>query len=125
MPTAYVPLAELEIRNQTTGRLARAQRIFPDGSFDAFLGLVPGRNELELVGTGGDGRLSRARRTVTFERVGSETETEAERRKAARMLVKLRHRTAETAAAPEPERRRLREVEVVPEASVQPEDESR
>jgi hypothetical protein len=54
---APAPPAQLEIVNSTTGDRDRALRLFPDGSFDGFVRLVPGRNriavralEIELAG---------------------------------------------------------------------------
>ena len=44
-------LEAVEIRNQTNQTAARAVRVFPDGSFDGFLELQDGRNEIEVLAT--------------------------------------------------------------------------
>ena len=61
--TDLAGLAELRIVNETTGAAARALRTFPDGSFDAFVELAPGRNHIVLRAHDDDGR-TRGRRTL-------------------------------------------------------------
>jgi hypothetical protein len=87
----------LTIVNLTTGKPARAVRILPDGAFDGFAMLVPGENRIEVSATLADGRHVTAVRTVHYE--PAETETQQDRRDAARMLIELRRRTREIEAA--------------------------
>jgi thioredoxin-like negative regulator of GroEL len=73
-------LEDVAIRNATTNQLARAVRIFPDGSFDAFLDLHPGENRVEVVVQLEGGDELREERTVVFgrpERVTPEVEQNA------------------------------------------------
>ncbi|MEE9278598.1 MAG: VWA domain-containing protein [Myxococcota bacterium] len=116
----------LTIVNLTTGRAARAIRVFADGSFDGFVDLVPGENRIEVAATGPDGERVRVERAIHYEK--PETETLEDRRRAARMLVELRQRRAETELAwhtggetpAEVQVERESSVEVYPEAPPQP-----
>jgi hypothetical protein len=65
---APLPLAEVEIANVTTGERGRALRLLPDGSFDAFVRLTPGRNQLAVDVRALDGTRLSAVRTVSFDR---------------------------------------------------------
>ncbi len=62
-----VGLADVEIDNATTGEPARALRVFPDGSFDAFVELRPGRNEIRFRARDRKGELHEVTRTVRYE----------------------------------------------------------
>lgn len=90
--TDFAP-RELTIENRTTGRQARAVRIFPDGRFDAFAPVAEGENTLEVRAVLADGREARIRRVVHFDTPQPES-TEA-RLEAARIMVELRRRTGE------------------------------
>ena len=111
----FVKPAGLLIRNLTTEQLARAVRVFVDGSFDGFVPLAPGWNRLEVSALGPDGKRVGVERRVFYEK--PEVESLEDRRRAARMLVELRHRAAETALASqtEPELRRESDLEIYPE----------
>jgi hypothetical protein len=111
----FVKPAGLLIRNLTTEQLARAVRVFVDGSFDGFVPLAPGWNRLEVSALGPDGKRVGVERRVFYEK--PEVESLEDRRRAARMLVELRHRAAETelASQTEPELRRESDVEIYPE----------
>lgn len=85
-------LEELRIVNRSNQKSARALRIFPDGSFDGFVELSPGRNHLEFVA------IARDRSAVS---VGREVRRlpDAEGRARAHteaLLEELRQRTRET-----------------------------
>ncbi len=108
----YVPymsltrLRELEIENVTTGRSARAVRLFPDGTFDDFAPLVPGENLLRVT-IHDDSAASRSlERTVIFEKTSADT-TEG-RKRLEILLEQLRLRTLETELAKEARRKRER-----------------
>jgi hypothetical protein len=89
-------LQQLTIVNITTGQPARAVRILPDGAFDGFAMLVPGKNHLRVSATLANGRHATAVRSVRYE--PAETESEQDRRNAARLLIELRRRTQEVEA---------------------------
>ena len=61
-----VDLARVEIANLTSGEGARAPRIFPDGSFDGLLALLPGRNQIRIEATHRDGTRHVVERSVIF-----------------------------------------------------------
>lgn len=107
-------LERVAIRNLTTEQPARALRTFADGSFDAFAPLAPGENLLEVTVLRSDGRSATVRRRVLYE--APTLLGPAEKRDAARLLVELRRRTAETELArgsrATPPRRRSLEVEM-------------
>ncbi len=105
----------LAIRNLTIGRPARAVRVFTDGSFDGFVDLALGENQIEVLATGSNGDWTRVRRTVFYEK--PDQETLEDRRRAARMLVELRHRGTETELASRGQRAPVRErtIEIYPE----------
>jgi hypothetical protein len=90
-------LQQLTIVNLTTGQPARAVRILPDGAFDGFAMLVPGKNQLRVSATLTNGRHATAARSVRYE--PADTESEQDRRNAARLLIELRRRTQEVEAA--------------------------
>jgi hypothetical protein len=87
---------KLRIENLTSGEPARAVRLLPDGSFDAFARLVPGDNRIQVGVTLEDGRHVIVLRTVHY--APSETGAERDRLEAARLLHKLRRRTSEIEA---------------------------
>jgi hypothetical protein len=62
-----LPLADVEIANETLGMQGRAVRFFPDGSFDGFVRLAPGANRLSIQARASDGTCFAARHTVYFD----------------------------------------------------------
>ena len=98
-----VDVARVAITNTTTGLPARAVRLFPDGSFDALLGLAEGENVLRVEAFARDGSGVYLERRV--QRLpGAAAADEAARGR--ELLAKLRQRTAEMEAWAEVERRR-------------------
>ncbi len=118
---AFAKPAGLLIRNRTTGQVARAVRVFTDGSFDGFVPLAPGWNWLEVSAIGPHGQRVGVERRVFYEK--PEIESLEDRRHAARMLVELRHRAAETELASQTEAgpRRESDVEIYPDPLPPPE----
>ena len=98
-----VDVARVAISNTTTGLAARAVRLFPDGSFDALLGLAEGENVLRVEAFARDGSGVYLERRV--ERLPGEADAD-EVARGRELLVKLRQRTAEMEAWAEVERRR-------------------
>jgi hypothetical protein len=97
-------LAEVVVANATTGEPGRATRLFPDGSFDGVVGLVPGENRIAVEARGPGGARQVIERRVVFER--REPRNEAELRAAREKLARLRRRTMEAELTLEIERRR-------------------
>ncbi len=116
----FVKPAGLLIRNLTTEQVARAVRVFTDGSFDGFVPLALGWNRLEVSAIGPDGERARIERRVFYDK--PEVESLEDRRRAARMLVELRHRAAETELASQTETgwRHESDVEIYPEPPAVP-----
>jgi hypothetical protein len=115
-----VDLADLEslgVANRTTGRPGRALRVFPDGSFDGFVELIPGRNHLVFTATARDDTQISVGREVT--RLRDADAEDADRDRGRALLEELRRRTLETALWAEVERGRgaqRLELQVRPEA---------
>jgi hypothetical protein len=110
-------LEELRVVNSTNGSPARALRIFPDGSFDGFVELDPGRNLLVFTATARNGSIASVAREVTRPRDGAGRE---DRERMEALLEELRRRTQETALWAEMEQGRdgqRRELRVEPEPS--------
>jgi hypothetical protein len=111
-----LPIAEVPVANRALPEAApRALRTFVDGTFDGFVPLAPGSNEIELEVVLEDGRRVRARREVVYEPLDAPAIADAD------LLRALRERTAETELAGQsqagPARRRtLLEVHPEPEA---------
>ncbi len=100
---ALVDVARVMIRNATTRASARALRLFPDGSFDAFVTLTEGPNLLRIEAFASDGSGVLLERIV--ERLpGSAGADEAARGRG--LISELRQRTAEMEAWAEVEQRR-------------------
>jgi hypothetical protein len=97
-------LAEVVVANATTGELGRATRLFPDGSFDGVVGLVPGENRIAVEARGPGGVRQVIERLVVFER--REPRNEAELQAAREKLARLRRRTMEAELTLEIERGR-------------------
>lgn len=87
-------LADVELRNATTGAPGRAVRVFPNGSFDGYAPLVPGDNDLAVTATLDDGRRVESRVRVHFE--SPEHPTEAQLADAEKLAAALRERTVRT-----------------------------
>lgn len=81
----------ISIMNLTSKRAARAVRTERAGEFSGVVPLAEGPNEIEVSVVLADGRRMSERRIVRYTR--SETPTEAERREAARLLLRLRSQT--------------------------------
>jgi hypothetical protein len=93
----------ITIRNLSTDAVARAVRLFPDGSFDGLVTLRPGANQLRIEAFargGGQTRVDLEVRRLP----GSADEAEAAQARA--LLDALRQRTAEMEVWAEVERRR-------------------
>ena len=109
-------LADVELRNATTGAPGRAVRVFPNGSFDGYAPLVPGENELAVTATLDDGRRVESRARVHFESPAHPTE--AQLAAAEKLAATLRDRTVSTDLSIRVEterRRRARELTIEPE----------
>jgi len=98
-----VDVARVSITNTTTSLPARAVRLFPDGSFDALLGLAEGENVLRVEAFASDGSGVYLERRV--QRLPGAADT-GEAARGREMLAKLKQRTAEMEAWAEVERRR-------------------
>ncbi len=106
-----VGMADVSVVNETTRGTARALRIFPDGSFDGFVELAPGRNRLRFAARDRGGSVHEVERWVSYELptgppqvsagpAGGEESTEDS------LVQELRQRTAEIEALADLERRR-------------------
>ena len=96
----HISLTELdriEVENLSTSDVARAVRVFPDGSFDAYAPLRPGRNLLRVTAIAETGERTAVDREIFFTKTPAENATEQE--KLTEMLKKLRLRTLETELA--------------------------
>jgi hypothetical protein len=92
-------LDRVEVENLTSGGVARAVRLFPDGSFDAWAPLVPGRNRLQIRVVAQSGAQLSVEREVTFEQVQDEQRRQL-------LIQALRDRTLETELAAEARQKR-------------------
>lgn len=114
--TDLVGLAELRVVNETTGSAARALRTFPDGAFDAFVELAPGRNHIVFRATTTAGASAVAERWI--DRAAGAAPTPAE---SAALIQELRKRTRETQLWAEMEReRRTRNIDLDLRLEVEP-----
>lgn len=91
-------VASVEVVNATSGAAGRATRIFPDGSFDAFLELVPGENRIVVTARGERGAEESVERRVFFDQREPVDEEEARRfeERLERLRADLRLRTTES-----------------------------
>ena len=114
---SLVGLKSIGIRNLTSGETGRAVRLFPDGSFDAYLRLSPGENHLRVTARMHDGRETRMDRRVFYEK--PERPTAEDQARANALLQSLRQRTLETERATAVRQRgafdRDRDLEIEPE----------
>lgn len=111
----------IEIVNVTTGEPARAPRLFPDGTFDAFLELAPGDNRIRVEARGHAGGVRSVERSVFLDQrepLGDDEAREFAERDD-RLRRELVRRSKEAALALEAARAReqqRKELEVRPEA---------
>ena len=112
---SYARVERVEVRNVTARSDGRAVRVFPGGSFDAFVPLVPGENHIRVEAVLPDGQMLALERVVYFIEPQRVFPSDSERMEA--MRDALRDRTLET-QLPKSERRpgeiRSLEVEVEP-----------
>ncbi len=66
-------IAEVVVRNDTSGEAGRAVRLFADGSFDGFVPLQPGLNLLRVSATGVGGASASVVREVFYDPPGEVT----------------------------------------------------
>jgi hypothetical protein len=90
---SWTSITRVSLENTTTGEAGRAMRLFPDGSFDGFAPLRPGRNELRFTATSQEGSEVTATRWVSFEKTVPDPE------KLARLRKMLEVRAIETELA--------------------------
>jgi hypothetical protein len=101
----YVPhlsltkLRSVQVDNLSTGKSGRAIRLFPDGSFDGFVPVVPGENRLRVTIEAEAGSTKSIDRTIHFEKVDDPARLQ-------QLLRQLEIRTVETAFAEEAQRKR-------------------
>ena len=100
VPYALVPgLEAVMIENLSTHASASSVRVFPDGSFDAYLPLERGANRIEVIATVTGGGKVRETRTVFYEKPDVPTKDELEA--AAELRDRLRDRRLEIELAAE------------------------
>ena len=99
-------LRGVEIDNLTTHKSGRAVRLFPDGTFDGYVSLVPGENLLRITIHGEGGGTRTLEQVVRFERTADDTALA--RRQLQELLEQIRLRTLETQLAAEVRRKRDR-----------------
>jgi hypothetical protein len=71
----FAGIESIDMQNLTAQRAGRAVRMFADGSFDGFVPLVPGDNQIEVTVRSRTGEPQRLHRTIRFE-PGSTTSPE-------------------------------------------------
>ncbi len=99
-------LERVELENLTASKPGRAVRLFPDGTFDGYVQLVPGENRLRVTVYGEGGGVRELEHVVRFEQTAADN-AEARRRLAV-LLEEIRLRTLETQLAEEVRVRRKR-----------------
>ena len=108
-------VAGIEIENATTQDRARALRVRPDGTWDAYVRLRPGENRLRVTARGEAGDTTSAERLVIYD------DREPNPEEAERMRKKIELRTVEIQLEREARegkaQQRVIQVEPVPEAS--------
>jgi len=65
---SWTSIARVRLENATSGEAGRAMRVFPDGSFDGFAPLQPGRNELRFTAVSQEGTEASITRWVNYEK---------------------------------------------------------
>lgn len=114
--TDLAGLEEVRVVNETTGAPARALRTFPDGTFDGFVEVAPGRNRIVFRATTSDGASAVAERMVV--RTGGAGPADA-----AALMRELRKRTRETELWAEMEReRRTQKLDLDVQIEAEPQD---
>lgn len=106
-------LDRVEVENLTIGAAARAVRLFPDGSFDAWAPLAEGVNRLRIRVIAQSGSSISLEREVRFERSDDERRREL-------LIEALRERTLETQLAAEARAKRERVLRRTLEISGEP-----
>jgi hypothetical protein len=103
-------LASIKVRNLTLDTPGQAVRVFPDGSFDGFVRVASGDNQIRITATGRGGGEIHVERVIRFERrrPADDAEAEAIQLRLERLRNKLRDRTLETRLALEIEAERER-----------------
>jgi hypothetical protein len=91
LPPVELAPQSLVIANRTLGRPARAVHADRQGHFRGYVPLAEGGNEIEVTAVLANGRTEVERRSVFY--APAAEPTEAERREAARLLLRLRDRT--------------------------------
>jgi hypothetical protein len=89
----FTGLDGVSVFNHTSEAPARAVRVFPDGTFDAYAPLEEGENELEITVYVGDLPPLKAKRSVFFARPSRVGEKQRQAAKA--LLLQIEYRTAE------------------------------
>jgi len=100
----------VQIRNLSSGARGRAVRVFPDGSFDGYVPLEQGWNDLELEVVVTQRAPVRERRRVYYESPAAPTEVQTQAAKT--LLEELRLRTIETESIPQTRRQGSRSIEI-------------
>jgi hypothetical protein len=86
-------IAEVKLENATTKQPGRAVRVLADGTFDGFVPLDPGRNQIQVTAIGiGGGRLEETRNVFYEPAPGVSKDVELE---VSRLRELLRQRTVE------------------------------
>src|SRR5262249_13591571 len=86
-------IAEVQLENGTTKQPGRAVRVLADGSFDGFVPLDPGRNQIQVTAVGIGGGRHEESRTVLYEPApGMSSEVQLE---VSRLRELLKQRTVE------------------------------
>ena len=111
-------IAKVSLENTTLGESGRAVRLFPDGSFDGFAPLQPGRNELRFTATSQAGTLATTTRWLTFDKALPDAEKLARFKKLLEVRA-IETELAEKAQAKREEQRR-KSLEVRPDSRPDP-----
>ena len=106
-------IAKVSLENTTSGEAGRAMRLFPDGSFDGFAPLRPGRNELRFTATSQGGTLASVTRWLTFDKALPDPEKLARFKKLLQVRA-IETQLAERAQAKREEQRK-KQLEVKPD----------
>jgi von Willebrand factor type A domain/Glucodextranase, domain B len=64
----FTGLQNVEIQSSPIGQTGRAVRVFPNGSFDGYIPLAEGKNQITITGVMEDGQKVSSTRTVYYER---------------------------------------------------------
>jgi uncharacterized protein YegL len=97
-------LTHVSIDNLNSSQAARAVRLFPDGTFDAYAPLIEGENLLRITLHAEDGGERYVDRRVVFEKTA--VVTDEDRARLRQLLKELRIRTLETELATRVRRKR-------------------